>query len=80
MNAAAAGVVRDLADINVAYGVSDEFRYVTSLPPSTHKLSWLTKGKVSCSISRAYFLSGERGNAISPHRAVLDDLVGLSGL
>ena len=42
MNAAARGVVMELPDITIAYGVSDEYRYPKLVFKSILAKSWLT--------------------------------------
>lgn len=59
MNAAAIGVMEELSDIRLAYGVSDEFRYV--LDTSDENLAILMKLAASFSVDLVIFSKDERG-------------------
>ena len=58
MNATATALMKELPDINCAYGNSDEFRYDAGL--QTYFMT-LIVCLVSCSTDQVDYLKGERG-------------------
>jgi len=75
MNAAAMAVLKELPDINFAYGVSDEFRYGTRTRPTDLRVLSVSASSL---IDRVGFLTDVKGISPLPFTSLLCELSVLS--